>query len=266
MSQETLGDRMKSYEALEANRKAMNTLPTICRLDGRAFHTFCRGMTKPFDINFIGLMNEVTAFLVDQLNATIGYVQSDEITLAFPIESILFDGRYQKINSIAAGLASSKFNQLLPQYFSNKADKLQVFDARCWQVPSKQEACNAFLWRENDATKNSISMLAQSKFSHSELQNKNTSQMHEMLFQKFNINWNDLPARLKRGSYFRKESIQTPVSEELAKTLTENNLSVPEFVIRSRVVEVDMPPFGTVVNKVEVVFDKAVPIVATSVE
>ena len=46
---DSLGDRMKQYEDREAMRSGMPRLPIVIRLDGRSFHTFTRGMAKPFD-------------------------------------------------------------------------------------------------------------------------------------------------------------------------------------------------------------------------
>lgn len=68
-------------------------------------------------------------------------------------------------------------------------------------VPNKQEALNYLIWREQDAARNSIQMLAQSLFSHKELQGKNHSELHEMCFSK-GINWNDLDQWKKNGTFY----------------------------------------------------------------
>lgn len=67
-----------------------------------------------------------------------------------------------------------------------------VFDCRVWQVPSKEEAINNFMWRELDAKKNSISMSARTYYSHDELHGKTADEMQEMLWQK-GVNWNNYP-------------------------------------------------------------------------
>jgi len=59
--------------------------------------------------------------------------------------------------------------------------------------------------RQQDATRNSIQALAQSEFSHKELQGLNNDQLQEKLFQEKHINWDKLPTHLKRGSCFTKE-------------------------------------------------------------
>lgn len=45
---DSLGDRMKGYENIARNYLTRR-IPTIIRVDGKAFHTFTRGMEKPFD-------------------------------------------------------------------------------------------------------------------------------------------------------------------------------------------------------------------------
>ena len=80
-SQDNLGDRMKAYEGLETGRLIAQELPLIVRLDGRAFSTFTRGMDKPFDARMSEIMRAVTAHLIEQTQALVGYTQSDEITL-----------------------------------------------------------------------------------------------------------------------------------------------------------------------------------------
>ncbi len=66
MAADALGDRMKRYEAVEADRRFMPLLPVLARMDGRAFHQFTRGMERPFDATFSGIMVETAKFLVEE--------------------------------------------------------------------------------------------------------------------------------------------------------------------------------------------------------
>jgi tRNA(His) 5'-end guanylyltransferase len=74
-----------------------------------------------------------------------------------------------------------------------------MFDARCFNIP-KEEVANLIYWRQLDATRNSIQMVGQAHYSHSELQNKTNSQIQDMLMADYNINWNDFPIDCKRGA------------------------------------------------------------------
>lgn len=105
-----LGDRMKMYEGMEAGRRLMPLLPALARIDGRAFHSFTRGMTRPFDAAFSVCMVDTTSALVRDTGACMGYTQSDEITLAWHSRTtqsqIWFDGRVAKMTSQLAAQAT----------------------------------------------------------------------------------------------------------------------------------------------------------------
>lgn len=204
----SLGDRMKFFEQQECNRILMPTLPTLARIDGRSFHTFTKGMKRPFDETMHAMMVDTTKYLVKHTQANIGYTQSDEITLMWynpdPKSQIFFNGKLIKMVSALSAMASVAFNQLVNDWYTEHAHKLPTFDARVWQVPNINEAQNVFLWRERDCTKNSISMAAQSMFSHKQLHGKHGNQMLDMMITEKQVNWNDYPSWCKRGSYIKK--------------------------------------------------------------
>lgn len=273
MSKDTLGDRMKGYEKLATSMPVlMPGVPALARLDGRSFHSFCRGLLKPFDPRFVDLMREVAKFLLDETGARIVYVQSDEISLVFDEVShgetaFLFGGRRDKINTALASLASVQFNKLLPSFLPEKADKMPTFDCRVFSVPTREEAVNCLLWRQNDATRNSISGLAQAHFSQKQLDKKNCKEMQEMLWQEKGINWNDLAEHLKRGSFFRRvETHEAFTAEELDLLPEKHNARKnPDLVVvRHRIEEVLMPPLNRVINRVETLFEGAEPVSASS--
>jgi hypothetical protein len=162
---DSLGDRIKAYEAAETGRALMPLLPIIGRIDGRCFSAFTRGMDRPYDKLLHACMVETTKRLLKETQATAGYTQSDEITLLWHGDNhqtqTIFGGKPFKMMSVAASLTTSIFVELAREYWPEKIAHGPVsFDCRVFQVPNKDEACNAFLWREKDATKNAISMAA----------------------------------------------------------------------------------------------------------
>lgn len=265
MTQDPLGDRMKMYESAEAGRKLMPLLPTLARIDGRTFSKFTKGMARPYDLRLTQLMIDTTAYLVKETSAVCGYTQSDEITLCWLQPSlqseIFFAGKIQKMVSQLAALATARFNQgLLSEEWTDKErNKLPTFDARVWNVPNLAEAMNAFLWREFDATKNSITMAASCFYSHKALQGKNGSEKQEMLFQK-GVNWNDYPVHFKRGTYVRRMKTERAfTTEELDKLPQEHEARRnPELkVLRTKIVTDEIPPLSRIQNKQEVLFEGA---------
>ena len=115
------GDRMKMYEGIEAQRAFMPGLPICVRIDGRAFHTFTRGMQRPYDKAMADAMIETTKYLVQQTYACIGYTQSDEISLVLRDDAEpLFGGRISKLTSVLASMATAKFNEVIHKTYPEK--------------------------------------------------------------------------------------------------------------------------------------------------
>ena len=203
---DSLGDRMKEFY----ENRTRNFLPrrtyTIIRVDGKAFHSYTRGLVRPFDEKLVNDMDETACYMCKNIQgAKFAFVQSDEISILLTdFEGLTtdawFDGNIQKMASISASLATAKFNELRP-------NKIALFDSRVFTIPSDIEIENYFIWRQQDTTRNSISSVAQSMFSHRELENKNTDQMQEMCFQK-GVNWNDFSAKLKRGRLIVKQDYE----------------------------------------------------------
>lgn len=216
---QSLGDRIKSsYEDRSKTFLNRRTI-TIIRLDGKGFSKFTKNLNKPFDDGFSQDMDATALYLCENIQgAKFAYTQSDEISVVLcdfdNIETdAWFDYNVQKMTSIAASLATAKFNQLrLVRNSSNgyldtdnvMESTLAFFDARVFQVPNVDEMFNAILWRQQDCTRNSISMAASAAYSHKELEKKSSSMKQEMLFQK-GINWNDYLPKYKRGSVVKKK-------------------------------------------------------------
>lgn len=276
MDKTSLGDRMKMYESQFTKNKLIPRLPVIARLDGRSFSKFTKGMERPFDVNMTCLMHETTKYLVGQTHATCGYTQSDEITLAWLVTSkdgqMLFNGKVDKLNSSLASMATAKFNHSMQclmgvlmskgmdkqvDFWCDKADMLPTFDGRIWNVPDTTEGANAFLWRELDATKNSISMASQSMFSHKELQGKHQADMQDMMHSK-GVNWNDYPTCFKRGSYFKRVLVERKFTEEELANLPEKHQARknPDLMItRSEVQKMKWEPLMKMENRESLIFD-----------
>jgi len=215
-----LGDRMKQYE--HVNRTyLLQHAPVIIRIDGKAFHTFTRGMEKPFDTILQKTMQATMKTLCENIQgAVFGYTQSDEITIVLyapaPESSIWFDGNIQKMVSISASIATISFNKFFKEFDTEKKYEkkydIALFDSRAFNVPTEDEARNCIIWRQEDAVKNSVQMVAQHEFPHKDLQGLHTGELQEKLFAEKGINWNDIPTMFKRGSSCKKvyTEIETP--------------------------------------------------------
>ena len=234
---DALGDRMKNNYENRYRFYLTRRTPVIIRVDGNAFHTFTRGLDRPFDADFMKIMQKTCLSLCQNIQGCVGgYVQSDEISLLLVDYQTLesdawFDYNLQKITSLAAARATMTFNELVSDLVAaydvegyacsqieGEEDKEAIcfekaklwqtkmnramFDARAFNIP-KEEVCNYFIWRQKDATRNSIQAAGQAQFSHKELDRKSQSDIQEMLFQK-GINWNNYSIPEKRGSFVRR--------------------------------------------------------------
>ena len=227
---DSLSIRMKGYEHVE-RRYLMRRMPAIIRIDGKAFHSLTRGFERPFDHLLIQTMWETATYLCEKVQGVkIAFIQSDEISLLLRDDDTLtteawFDKNIQKMVSVSASMATMAFNNAFDlramdyarshcdtdcEEIENRArayttkSRMAMFDARVFILP-KEEVCNYFIWRQQDATRNSIQMMGQANFSHEQLHEKNCNEIQEMLFQTHQINFNDLDTYLKRGACILKE-------------------------------------------------------------
>lgn len=221
MSFDTLGDRMKNYEnipriVLEKKK------PVIIRLDGKAFHSFTKGMKRPFDDVLIVTMQQTARYLCENvMGCKIAYTQSDEISLLLvdyekEETQAWFDNSLQKMVSVAASMATLAFNEAFSDrvidmvtnaeefapYFEKQGRAM--FDARAFVLP-QDEVCNYFIWRQQDAMRNSVLMVAQSMYSPKKMHGKTCQVLKELMLEEEGVNWNDYPTYQKRGTCIVKE-------------------------------------------------------------
>jgi len=206
-----LGNRMKEQYENRTRVYLPRRTYTVVRVDGKAFHTYTKMADKPFDETLMMAMQATAIGMCERIQgAKFAYTQSDEISVLLtdfekPQTDAWFDGNVQKIASISASIATMVFNQFMQKEVVKGFSSDAMFDARVFTIPDPVEVENYFIWRQQDSTRNSISMAAQTVYSHKELHGKNTSDMQEMLFQK-GINWNDYTPNEKRGTVIRRVS------------------------------------------------------------
>lgn len=208
MIYDSLGDRMKAYEAA-TSMHLTGRMPIIIRLDGKAFHSYTKDLPRPWCPALIDVMNATAIALCKQIQgAQLAYVQSDEISiLVIGYQTLTsqtwFERNLQKMVSVSAGIASATFTAASGALREGTI-KPAIFDSRVFTIP-ESDVCNAFVWRQQDATRNSQQMLARSLYSSDELFKKNSSQLQEMCYQKGH-NWNDQPTTFRRGRCIVRKS------------------------------------------------------------
>lgn len=278
-----LGDRMKTYYEDRSRMYLPRRSNVMIRIDGKAFHTYTKGLVRPFDTDLHDDMNATMKFLCESIQgAKLGYVQSDEISILITdydktTTDAWFDYNVQKMTSIAASMATSQFNKLRmeralssawknyvygagqddPDFFkfdftvSFKDMKMAHFDARAFTLPTQDEVINYFIWRQQDATRNSIQAVAQSLYSHNELNGKSSDDLQELIFLK-GKNWNDFPAGQKRGRTAIKRFVTVPTTEEIYEKAKDKSSFVIDYTgdtqrygIRRKQWVIEEPPIFT---------------------
>lgn len=242
-----LGDRMKGYEAAARYVLPRRTY-TICRVDGRAFHSYLRHAAKPFDLDFMTAMDAVAAGLcAEMMGAAFAYCHSDEISVLLTDFGSVhsepwFGGGVQKMASLAASTATAAFNGIVTGGrgpYTRVPHALATFDARVFTIPDPVEVANYFVWRQRDCVRNSVSMAAQACFSHKRLHGLNGGQMQELLWSEKGVNWNDYPDGAKRG----RVCTRVTAPEEITYTDKRTQQECTTEAIRSRWVSEAAPHF-----------------------
>lgn len=241
----SIGTRMRGYEHVTRTHLP-HRIPAIIRVDGKAFHSFTKGLRKPFDDFFRNIMQLTMQYMCENVQGCVfGYTQSDEISLLLTdYETIAtdawFDYTIQKMCSVAASMATLAFNKFWAEEFQAQIEHWEreddgtmdeetekwvweylvntiqpklftaMFDARTFSIP-KDEVCNYFIWRQQDATRNSIETVGQTYFSQKDLNGRFQNEIQEMLWQQHSINWNTYPIAYKRGVCCSKVLRETPM-------------------------------------------------------
>ena len=247
MKHDEFGDRMKAYER-EFTSAYVPIDQILCvRIDGKGFSKFTKGFKKPFDDILGDAMRYTMKKLVENTHASIGYTQSDEISLIYtPGEKsseYMFGGKVSKINSVLASMATWHFNYSLGTYVEH--DKPAFFDCRAWSVPDLAEASNVLLWRVQDARKNSISSLFRWTAGHSKMHGLSGEEMKALLKSDFFTDWDEFPNKYKYGTYAKPVIVESYLTQEELMRIPEHKRPVAKVLVkRTKVQELDLGFFG----------------------
>ena len=192
---------MKDFEVYSSLKVPKNS-KIIIRLDGRSFHQLAHdlNLVKPYDENFYTVISKVCEDLFKEFSPLFVYTFSDEISLL--LDSIPFEGRLEKINSVIASFAASSF----VMHYDTQFKKPPAFDSRVIPI-TDGDILRYFKWRQDESWRNCVNAYGisymKSKYSNREANDKikgmNLSDIHELLFQN-GINLNDVETYKKRGS------------------------------------------------------------------
>ena len=208
-----------SAKGIEEKRPVLKAYPdeyTIIRLDGRGFSNLTKRCKKPFDDQFTNAMIEAARALAHELSALCVYTQSDEITVVLsPDDNIIFGGRYEKLLSISASIATAVFIRKMTSNVAFEGTSLCAghFDARLWNVQCEMDVVDAIMARASDCYVNAVGMIAHNSFTHNELLNKTVADRLSMLKVRRNIAVHKFPYANMYGTIVKREQYEVNVSE-----------------------------------------------------
>lgn len=227
------GDIMKGFE-----RDWRSELPAdqwlIIRVDGKAFHTYTRGLQKPFSAPLMASMDHTATVLAREVQgAALGYVQSDEISIVVAPHAlgdpggVWFGGSVQKIASISASAATGAFNS----HFGSTMgwSKWAMFDARVFALPDSTRVAEYLRWRQADCTRNAISMLSEHYIGKKKLQGVKTGERIRLLID-MGIGIADIDQRFFLGGL--THPVTTP--EEVSFVHKETQIKKTTMAMRRR--------------------------------
>lgn len=213
---DALGDRMKRYYEDSLRVTLPRRAYVVLRIDGRAFHTFTRKLARPYDQPLADSLDEAARALCAEIEGCrFAYGQSDEYSFLltdFDSEhaKMWFDGNVQKMVSVSASIFTAAFARAYPA----TPGRLAVFDSRVLLIPQRAEVEKYFVWRQLDASANSLNVLASAHYSHAELAGKSETEKHDLLHAK-GLNWAKCAADFKRGRVVRREGRDWIVDREI---------------------------------------------------
>lgn len=262
MQTDSLTTKIKQLEKQSEYKIPFNEF-AIVRIDGHKFSKFTKKFKKPFDFLLSTAMENTTKDLIERFGVSLGYTQSDEISLIFPpsftekdgdiTNNQIFGGRTQKMASLIASYTSIRFNYWLKkgyvEYKSEKTDTQYIkmikdkigtawFDARVFGVPTKEDAFLVIMWRYQDCIKNSKSMFAQAYCPHKSLLNKTGNQQISYCLNETGNDWYRVEDRFRFGIFSKKEQYLKPVDNPIMSKEVSNS-----YCIRTRVCSLSLNSF-----------------------
>lgn len=217
VNKDALGDRMKGNYEAPAKHLLTRRMPVIVRVDGRAFHTFTRGLDRPFDRGLQDAMVAGAMAVAEEMQGfKLAYVQSDEASFLLTdydtFETQPWFGYVKsKVETIAASAMTAGFARVSPN-----TSRMAMFDARAFSLP-REEVANYFLWRALDWQRNSVAMYCGAHYSAKQMHGMGRSDQHEMLHAK-GLNWaTDLLPVWRNGFWLTKDGARDDIEPKYAE-------------------------------------------------
>lgn len=218
------------------------------RIDGRGFHKLSShyNFSKPNDVRALDLMNAAAVHVVRSLpDICFAYGVSDEFSFVFERGTVLFERRSDKLVSTVVSTFTAAYVLLWPQYFKQDSGEgstestpqtnaldaafLPTFDGRAVVYPSTANLRDYLAWRQVDCHINNLynttfwSLVMKGELGQREaeefLKGTVSSDKNEILFSRFDINYNNEPEMFRKGSSVFRDYSQSDSEGHQDRTL-----------------------------------------------
>ncbi|TFY62927.1 hypothetical protein EVG20_g6527 [Dentipellis fragilis] len=259
------GSRFEYVKGFELPDPLLPGTFLLYRLDGHSFHRLSdvHSFQKPNDERALKLMDHAARDLMDEYtDIVVAFGESDEFSFLLRKSTTLYNRRHAKIVTTLTSYFTASYVLHWPEYFPDTPLRYPPsFDGRIVLYPSEKEVRDYFAWRQADSEHRSPSAsnpyayrhapdslvaahinnlyntvfwaLVQqgeqsTKDAHEALRGTVSSQKHEILFNRFGINYNLLPERFRKGSVLVREEVKED-SDPLPSSDVESSTENPNF-------------------------------------
>ncbi len=222
--------KFEYVKQFEKNDACLLNTWMVVRIDGHSFHRFTHehNFAKPNDDRGLSLLNHCAQQVMENFkDIVVAYGQSDEYSFVFRRSCTVYERRESKLVSNVVSLFTSCYVMYWSLYFKDTPLKYPPsFDGRMVLYPSIENIRDYMSWRQADCHINNLYntvfwalVLNESdpkteKQAENILKDTDSAIKNEMLFTKFNINYNSLPQMYRKGSVlYRKKEACNEVSK-----------------------------------------------------
>ncbi|KAJ0181924.1 hypothetical protein K1T71_002646 [Dendrolimus kikuchii] len=194
----------------------------VIRLDGKCFHKFSEdhNFSKPNDLRALQLMNYAAFTVLKEFNDILfAFGQSDEYSFIFKKHTTLYKRRAAKLLTTINSKFSTSYVYYWKKFFDCEVLKYPpTFDGRTVLYPSDENLMDYMKWRQADVHINNLynttfwNLVLKGNLSPVQAEKRLcgtvSSDKNEILFQEFNINYNNEPEIFKRGTLLIRKQIE----------------------------------------------------------
>ncbi|KAK9811954.1 hypothetical protein WJX73_002862 [Symbiochloris irregularis] len=185
----------------------------VVRLDGKGFTKFtaAHGLAKPSDERALSLMDRAAQEVMHEFrDIRIAFGESDEYSFVFHKHTALYGRRASKLLSLVVSLFTAAYVRFWPHCLPDtELQQTPCFDARAVCYPNNKTLRDYLAWRQADTHINTqyntcywalVNSGKSGKEAQEYLKGTQTAFKNELLYREFKINYNELPARFRKGS------------------------------------------------------------------